>query len=112
MDVFRLLDQSPVVLSFDILDHRTWKTGSYIRLKAVMRDGSELAVREYVSETDRKYSFHWQSGDGTLRVRWDNAPHHPALSTHPDHKHVAGIAEASTQISLDDVLAEIQAQLL
>lgn len=34
-----------------------------------------------------KYSFHWQSSDGQLRKQWDNAAHHPEVSTHPHHMH-------------------------
>ena len=34
-----------------------------------------------------KYSFHWQSANGELRKRWDNAAHHPEVSTHPHHVH-------------------------
>jgi hypothetical protein len=31
-----------------------------------------------------KYSY-WQRADGQLLKRWDNAPHHPEISTHPNH---------------------------
>jgi len=34
-----------------------------------------------------KYSFQWQDTGGTLRKRWDNAAHHPEVSTHPHHLH-------------------------
>ena len=34
-----------------------------------------------------KYSFHWQDRDSLLIARWDNAPHHPDLSTFPHHIH-------------------------
>jgi hypothetical protein len=34
-----------------------------------------------------KYSYHWQRADGQLIKRWDNAPHHPEVPTHPDHLH-------------------------
>ncbi len=34
-----------------------------------------------------KYSFQWQGNNGVLRKRWDNAPHHPELPTHPAHVH-------------------------
>ena len=36
-----------------------------------------------------KYSFHWQDGQGSLRRRWDNAPHHPAFDNAPHHLHLA-----------------------
>jgi hypothetical protein len=34
-----------------------------------------------------KYAFHWQDAAGQLRQRWDNAAHHPEVSTHPHHMH-------------------------
>ncbi len=111
MDVFRLLDQSAVVRDFDVVDRRTWKTGSYLRLKVLLCDGSVLHVRDYISETERKYSFHWQGRDGALMVRWDNAPHYPGLSTHPDHKHASGQIQASIQLTLEEILVEIESRL-
>jgi hypothetical protein len=111
MDAFRSLDQSPSVLSFDVIDHRIWHTGSYLRLRIILRDGSELHTREYVDEADRKYSFHWQATDGELIIRWDNAPHHPELSTHPDHKHIGETVEMAGEVSLDEVLSRIEERI-
>jgi hypothetical protein len=34
-----------------------------------------------------KYSYHWQRSHGQLVKRWDNAPHHPEIETHPHHLH-------------------------
>lgn len=57
-------------------------------------------------------SFHWQTASGELLARWDNAPHHPELTTHPDHKHVASGVEATSELGLDDVLACIERVLI
>jgi hypothetical protein len=111
MDAFRLLDRSEAVLSFDVIEHRIWRTGSYLRLRVLLHDGSELHTREFADETDRKYSFHWQTAAGELLARWDNAPHHPELPTHPDHKHVPSGVEPTSEVALDDVLACIQLTL-
>lgn len=43
-----------------------------------------------------KYSFHWQSSDGRLIARWDNAPHYPHLPGFPHHVH-SGPAEEDTE---------------
>jgi len=108
MDLFRLLDSSSSVLSFDVIDHRVWHTGSYVKLKVLLRDGSELHTREFVSDAERKYAFHWQSKIGQLLIRWDNAPHHPELVTYPDHKHVGRGVKATIEVSLEDVLKVIE----
>jgi hypothetical protein len=111
MDAFRSLDRSAAVRSFEVVEYRTWHSGSYLRLHVLLRDGSELHTREYVDESERKYSFHWQTNGGTLRVRWDNAPHHPELATHPDHKHVGSEVEPTVDVTLDGILAFIEQSL-
>ena len=56
-----------------------------------------------------KYSFHWQSADGKLRKRWDNAAHHPEAPTHPHHVHDSTEANVLPHepISAEEVLAII-----
>ncbi len=60
-----------------------------------------LAIRDLVLiKTD--YTYHYQDGEGRLIFRYDNAPHHPEVSTHPHHKH---IANPKTQVeSIESVL--------
>jgi hypothetical protein len=108
MDAFRLLDRCKAVQSFDVIEHRIWRTGFYLRLRVLLRDGSELHTREFANETERNYSFHWQTAAGELLARWDNAPHHRELPTHPDHKHVPSSVEPTSDVALDDVLACIE----
>ena len=43
--------------------------------------------------------------------RWDNAPHHPAISTHPYHKHEGERIDPSIRVSIEDVLAELATRL-
>lgn len=62
------------------------------RMRVTLLDGSQLQCVERVRlQPDglrtEKYSFHWQRPDGYLICRWDNAPHHPELSTFPHHIH-------------------------
>lgn len=77
------------------LDSRTRKAlrdAGLFRYKLLLRDGSVIEMfekfrimQDAVKVT--KYSFHWQDGTGRLRMRWDNAPHHPEVTTHPHHVH-------------------------
>lgn len=62
------------------------------RYKLMLRDGGLIEMFErfqVMKESVRvtKYSFHWQDVTGELRMRWDNAPHHPEVTTHPHHVH-------------------------
>ena len=54
------------------------------------------------------YAYAYVSGDRHI-FRYDNAPHHPELFTHPHHKHVGTDERAvpSEQPSPSQVLAEI-----
>jgi hypothetical protein len=56
-----------------------------------------------------RYRFHLMDANDTCLFRFDNAPHHPGLSTFPDHRHDGPdeAVSAAVQPSLEDVLAEI-----
>ena len=44
-----------------------------------------------------KYSYHWQTGGGDVRLRWDNALHHRHLPNAPHHAH----SENGSVLALD-----------
>ncbi len=83
---------SPVVLSYITMRREIGPTDGKIRLKAQLADGGLLELFAYITEKhgrieQRKYSFHWQDADGSLKQRWDNAPHFPELPHFPHHTH-------------------------
>jgi len=110
LKTLRLVKESSIVREYEIQDFKQGRNFYYIRLKVILIDDSELYVKEYVSETEYLYSFHWQYKDGSLRIRWDNAPHHKSIRTFPHHKHTPDLEE-STEISLEDVLKVIENRL-
>ncbi len=112
MDVFKWLNDHTLVSSYIVNDFKKSDAAFYLNLKAVFIDDSELHVREYVDIDHRKYAFHWQSSNGELILRWDNAPHFRNIVTFPHHKHLAlcEITE-SHDISFDEVLSFIQLKL-
>jgi hypothetical protein len=93
--------------NFEILDFRTFQDGFYIKIKAVLKDGSELYIREYVDVEERNYSYHWQDKEGKLIIRWDNAPHHKNIRTYPHHKHVNNKVRESFETTCEKILSEI-----
>ena len=111
MAIFKLLDSSPVIQAYRILDFKAWKTGSYIKIEMAIQDDTFLYVREYNDAKDRNYSYHWQDNAGELILRWDNSPHHRHLKTFPHHKHKKGSVVESFEISLEEVLAYIEKYL-
>jgi hypothetical protein len=87
------------------------------RYKLVLRDGGRIELFELfrvAQESVRvtKYSFHWQGPGGELRARWDNAPHHPQVPTHPCHVHDGSEANvlAHAPITVEEVLGIIAAE--
>ncbi len=55
------------------------------KLRLVITDGSFIDI--WLS-LDGDYAYHWERRRQTGEVyRWDNAPHHPHISTFPDHFH-------------------------
>ena len=102
--------QTGLIVSSDVIsDVRTENIGL---LKGVISflDGSTLFFKEYLDlryRIDKKmYSFHYQGAQETLRFRYDNADHKPALGFH-DHKHTPLEIYSSTVPNLQEVLYEI-----
>lgn len=84
------------------------------KLKVIFADGSNLRLNEqYRGDNLEKYAYYWLDAHNGLITGWDNAPHHPHLSTHPDHKHVATQAniQPSIETNLEAILALIKENL-
>lgn len=87
-----LLIDSPIVLAYEIRRRAISPADGKLRFRVHFVDGSLGEFFEYVTESEGvisvpKYSFHWQDKHGTLRRRWDNAPHHVDLLHAPHHVH-------------------------
>lgn len=92
-EIKSLLISAPFVVDVEILREEAVGRDGLYRLRAKLADGTELQMFErfelagHAEVATGKYSFHWQRADGTLLKRWDNAPHHPELSSFPHHIH-------------------------
>ena len=105
------------VLHWTVVREEAQDDMGLFRYRLTMRDGGLLEMFErfqIVGERLRvaKYSFHWQGADGQLRRRWDNAAHHPEVSTPPHHVHDGTEADVLPHepISTEEVLAIIAAE--
>lgn len=105
-----LLEESLAVTRYEVLDFKQGEHFYFLKVKAQLADGSELHIREFVSEREFTYSYHWQDENGRLRIRWDNAPHHKHLRTFPHHKHTPEVEE-SEDIGFQDVIKLIEKKL-
>jgi hypothetical protein len=111
----RGLDQNVHIGEIEVLDCLASDDhNGLIRCRVVFWDGSHLDLYEAVS-TELGYPVRVHYAYTYVRdqqhvFRYDNAPHHPEIVTHPHHKHI-GPAERlapADQPSLGQVLAEIE----
>jgi len=119
--VLQLLTTSTVVTSQRIEFDEQDVYVAYLTGAVNLVDGSTLFFAEYVQIegassdqiTRKKYRYHWQTPAGETRYRWDNARHHPGLTTFPYHVHVGSAEEAreSSPTALWYVLGEIEKEL-
>jgi hypothetical protein len=88
-----------------------------VRCRVYFWDGSFLDIYEVIStELGYPVRIHYAytyMRDNERVFRYDNAPHHPEIATHPHHKHV-GPEDRLTpadQPTLGQILAEVEALL-
>jgi len=87
------------------------------KLRLTLTDNSFLDI--WLS-ADGDYAYHWEQRRQRGRLyRWDNAPHHPHVSTFPAHlhngdEHTLTESHLSTapEIALREVLAFVRQNLL
>jgi hypothetical protein len=108
----------PVVLSSDIKKYFSPHDDAvYIRGTVVFTDASSLDLSLFIQKTGRalsvdKYRFHYMDRRGHMVFRYDNAPHHPGLTSFPHHKHVSNRIIAASFKELSDILEEISTIIL
>lgn len=110
LPTLKLIEASEIVKSYDIQDFKEGRDFYFLKLRIVLIDDGILYVREYVSQAEYLYSYHWQDKDSNLIIRWDNAPHHKELRTFPHHKHSPELEE-SIEMNLEEILKVIQDKL-
>jgi len=100
------LEQFPeLVVSVPFFAHLYREGIETMRAKAILADGSNLRISEvWIDGHLRRYAYYWLDEQDALICGWDNAPHHPEISTHPHHKHLGEQLESSEVHSLANVL--------
>ncbi|PDV97963.1 toxin-antitoxin system TumE family protein [Candidatus Chloroploca asiatica] len=89
-------------------------TDETFRLILYLHSGCTLRVTErWRDQVLFRYSYYWLASDASLKIGWDNVPHHRELENFPHHKHIGekGCRVASYETSLDDVIAFIAAEI-
>jgi len=103
----KILEQSSIVDSIISVDSDAF--GNYYRLKlqALLINGWKLHVWEHATPKFQRYAYHISKGP-KLIIRWDNAPHHLQVKTFPHHKHVKEEILESKEMSIEDVIIELE----
>ena len=89
----------------------------YIKGVLHLYGGYALHVAEYVilraGRPERlKYRYQLLDRANQLLTRWDNAPHHPQIETHPFHKHTRnGEITTSPAMDIPAILDELDTEL-
>jgi hypothetical protein len=108
MEIFKLLDRSPIVTGYEVIEYKIRKYGGYFNLKIHLNNNTFLYVREYLDEFSLDYPYHWERNNHELIVRWDNSEHHKHLNSFPHHKPFRGNILESYEITLEEVLEYIE----
>jgi hypothetical protein len=99
------------VIQSDISFDEISEEECYIRGSLTLSGGYELHIAEYVVTEPKvkrlKYRFHLQTSKGKMLARWDNAPHHPEVESHPDHLHVGEKIRANPPTDIPQVLTAV-----
>lgn len=114
----KTIDSSSIILSSNIQKH-FGPAGEtvYIRGHLLFVDSSILEIAIFATEYHNtlaidKYRFHYLDNAGKMLFRYDNAPHHPEIASHPDHKHTPDTIIQSNAPSLENILHEISAKII
>ena len=109
-----IFSNDPFVILSELEKSRTSATTAFIKGQIYCCDGSLLSIFQHfrfdgghISLTD--YRYHFMNGMDQLIFRYDNAPHHGEVSTHPHHKHTPSGVQPAECPSLKELLAEMDA---
>lgn len=89
----------------------------YVEGEITFVDGSRLVFFDFLRQVsaglDReKYRYHFMDNSNQLIFRYDNAAHHPVVTTFPHHKHTPTGVTDSPAPSFAPVLVEVERHVL
>jgi len=70
-------------------------------------NGSILEFTESITPDRFRYRYQYMNANGSLIFRYDNVPHHPEITSFPDHKHYPDKVIESEAVDLRQAIEEI-----
>lgn len=110
-EIVKKLSECDFVDKIEVIEMVDEHSIKLLKVKSEIRNETVLYISELHTREYQKYSYHWQSRNGELLLRWDNSPHHRELPNFPYHLHRGSSIEASFRVEIDDVLSEIRGLL-
>jgi hypothetical protein len=113
----KTIGTSPLVLSSHV-EKLFGPSGDTVYLKGSLRfiNSSVLEFALFATASPgisiNKYRYQYMSKDGRMIFRYDNAPHHPEISSFPHHKHTSDKVALASMPGIKDILNEISALIL
>ena len=103
---------SALVVTHNLVKVQLSATVGYVEGGVTFVDNSRLVFFEFLRQTEdgvqrEKYRYHFMDSDDQLIFRYDNAPHHPEIKTHPDPLHVGEKIKENLPTDILQVLADI-----
>jgi len=87
-----------------------------LRFRLRFSDNSLLEVSEAVHSVGGalvwlSYRHHYQKANGSVVFRYDNTPHHPEVSTHPEHKHGPDAVVSAVRPDIERIFEEVRVHI-
>ena len=117
-DIEKTIASSSIVLSSNIQKYfcpaleTVYIKGHLLIIDSSILEISIFAVQFRNTISIDKYRLHYMNSAGQMLFRYDNAPHHPEIDTHPHHKHTPDKITPSSMPSLQYILNEISAIII
>ncbi len=109
----KLKSYPQLILAITKHEHRLSDSIEQFKTIAELTDGSRLHINEvWKDDKLHKYAYYQLTPSGQVINGWDNAPHHPEISTYPHHLHHAEQIVPSQVRSLTDVLEVLAEELI
>ena len=104
-----LFERNPLILSYKIVRERIADVEGFTEIEASLINNYRFNFFEYYSSTSGvlKYRYQLLNEVSKIVVRWDNAPHHPEISTFPHHIHILNSVSESPKINIRSVLDQL-----
>ncbi len=77
------------------------------RITTELEEGASIMIAEFLKDGQiKKYTYVLLEGNVAV-LRYDNAPHHKEIQTHPHHEHIAGKVKELQNPNLESFVKEV-----